>query len=203
VAGEELVVVRSIEAERLPLFGYCMIGDNGELLPVGTLALVEKVEWSKLTSEEGGLPDEEGNPWTPWGGSDDQSKAIVKCVGVQRFKILSLETREPYPIAHVELFTDENTEHQEPELDEVLSQVENVATETMTEVLRIGGELVGDIAKAEIEGTQFTCFTSTKTHTHPSELRRRQVANVKVCPRRSWYRTDSLVSCWPDGLADW
>ncbi len=119
VAGEELVVVRSIEAERLPLFGYCMIGDNGELLPVGTLALVEKVEWSKLTSEEGGLPDEEGNPWTPWGGSDDQSKAIVKCVGVQRFKILSLETREPYPIAHVELFTDENTEHQEPELDEV------------------------------------------------------------------------------------
>ena len=187
-----------------------MIGDNGELLPVGTLALVEKVEWSKLTSEEGGLPDEEGNPWTPWGGSDDQSKAIVKCVGVQRFKILSLETREPYPIAHVELFTDENTEHQEPELDEVLSQVENVATETMTEVLRIGGELVGDTAyaKAEIEGTQFTGFTSTnftstKTHTHTSELRRRQVANVKVCPRRSWHRTDRLVSCWPDGLADW
>jgi hypothetical protein len=34
-------------------------------------------------------------------------------------QILSLETRDPYPIAIVELFTDETVEHQEPELDVV------------------------------------------------------------------------------------
>ena len=64
---------------------------------------------------------EEGKPWTPWGASDEQSKALLQCVGVQRFRILSLETREPYPIAHVRLFTDETSEHKEPELDEVLA----------------------------------------------------------------------------------
>jgi len=94
---------------------------------------------------------EEGKPWTPWGASDEQSKALLQCVGVQRFRILSLETREPYPIAHVRLFTDETSEHKEPELDELLSRVESVATETMTEVLRIGGELVGDLAQDEIK----------------------------------------------------
>ena len=66
-----------------------------------------------------GAPLEDGKPWTPWGASDDQSKALLRCVGVQRFRILSLETREPYPIARVRLFTDEEAEHKEPEFDEV------------------------------------------------------------------------------------
>ena len=34
---------------------------------------------------------------------------------------------------------------------QLLSRVESVATETMTEVLRIGGELVGDLAQDEIK----------------------------------------------------
>jgi hypothetical protein len=91
VSGEELSVVRSIEGEQLPLFGYCTVGEvrprfktslfvaagripcpplylwpsvadhcsadarqDGDLLPVGTMALLEKVEWSQLTPEEGG-----------------------------------------------------------------------------------------------------------------------------------------------------
>lgn len=151
VSGEELSVVRSIEGEQVPLFGYCTVDKDGGLMPVGTMALMEKVEWSQLTPEEGGPPEVEGKPWTPWGGSDVDSKALVRCVGVQRFRIVALEAREPYPIARVQLFTDETQEHKEPELDEVLSQVENVATETMSNVLRIGEELVGDIAQKEIE----------------------------------------------------
>jgi Lon protease-like protein len=46
---------------------------------------------------------------------------MLRCVGVQRFRILALETRDPYPIAHVRLFTDETSEHREPEFDEVLA----------------------------------------------------------------------------------
>ena len=118
VSGEELCVVRSIEGEQLPLFGYCTVDKDGGLMPVGTMALMEKVEWSQLTPEEGGPPEVEGKPWTPWGGSDLDSKAIVRCVGVQRFQIVALEAREPYPIARVQLFTDETEEHKEPELDE-------------------------------------------------------------------------------------
>ena len=54
VAGEELTVVRALEGEQVPLFGYCTVDETGELLPVGTMALMEKVEWSQLTLEEGG-----------------------------------------------------------------------------------------------------------------------------------------------------
>jgi hypothetical protein len=51
---------------------------DGGLMPVGTMALMEKVEWSQLTPEEGGPPEVEGKPWTPWGGSDVDSKALVR-----------------------------------------------------------------------------------------------------------------------------
>ena len=154
VSGEELSVVRSIEAEQVPLFGYCTVSTDGDLLPVGTMALLEKVEWSQLTPEEGGPPEKEGMPWTPWGSSNEDSKALLRCVGVQRFRVLGVETRDPFPIAHVELFTDEPTEHQQPQLDGVLSEVESAATEKLSEVLRIGRELIGDVVKSEIEDAQ-------------------------------------------------
>ena len=51
---------------------------DGGLMPVGTMALMETVEWSQLTPEEGGPPQVEGKPWTPWGGSDVDSKALVR-----------------------------------------------------------------------------------------------------------------------------
>ena len=38
-----------------------------------------------------------------------------------------------------------------PHKTQLLSQVENQATETMSQVLRIGGELVGDLAQEEID----------------------------------------------------
>jgi len=119
VSGEELSIVRTLEGEQIPLFGYCVVGDDGDLLPIGTMAMVEKIQWSQLSPAEGGAAIEEGKPWTPWGAADEQSQALLKCVGVQRFRIIALETREPYPIAHVQLFTDETADHQEPELDEV------------------------------------------------------------------------------------
>jgi len=119
VSGEELSIVRTLEGEQIPLFGYCVVGDDGDLLPIGTMAMVEKIQWSQLSPDEGGAVLEEGKPWTPWGAADEQSQALLKCVGVQRFRIIALETREPYPIAHVQLFTDETADHQEPELDEV------------------------------------------------------------------------------------
>uniref|UniRef100_A0A7S0HUK2 Lon N-terminal domain-containing protein n=1 Tax=Hanusia phi TaxID=3032 RepID=A0A7S0HUK2_9CRYP len=95
VSGEdELSSLRSIEAERLPLFGYCTVDEAGEMYSVGTMALLENVHWASVVSEE-----EDGDVLDL-----DEQIAICSCIGVQRFKILEVEQLKPFPVARVQLF---------------------------------------------------------------------------------------------------
>ncbi len=51
-------------------------------MPIGTVALLEEVKWFDEPSESSE-------------DSEDDSNALCKCVGVQRFNILQIERTEP------------------------------------------------------------------------------------------------------------
>mmetsp|Transcript_44029 Transcript_44029/g.138954 ORF Transcript_44029/g.138954 Transcript_44029/m.138954 type:complete len:323 (-) Transcript_44029:117-1085(-) len=131
VSGEdELSSLRSIEGERLPLFGYCTVDESGEMFSVGTMALLENVHWASVVSEE-----EEGDVMDL-----DEQIAICSCIGVQRFKILEVEQLKPFPVARVQLFADELVKEEEAKLE----TVEKLAMETAQEVIRLESKLTSD-----------------------------------------------------------
>jgi len=43
--GEAVDSVRKVEAQQLPLLGYVNVNEAGQLMPVGTLALLKNVKW--------------------------------------------------------------------------------------------------------------------------------------------------------------
>mmetsp|Transcript_4009 Transcript_4009/g.9657 ORF Transcript_4009/g.9657 Transcript_4009/m.9657 type:complete len:337 (-) Transcript_4009:326-1336(-) len=126
VIGDTVDTVRSIEAEQLPLVGYCNIGTDGKVMPIGTIALLEEVKW--------GIADEPSES-SEDSVDDDSSNALCKCVGVQRFNIVEIERTEPYPIAKVQLFND---------LDDVsgMPDLESKTLKAIEEVLSLSAKLI-------------------------------------------------------------
>lgn len=142
VVAEEsgLDAVRYVQGEQIPLFGFCTYtnpGDEGSvrledsddddatLQAIGTMALLRDVEFSEEESAEG---------------------ARCTCVGVQRFRIVRMESLEPFPVAQVELFNDMKVGEEEIAS---MAKLETEANTAAEEVLKLSEKLVSEDNAAE------------------------------------------------------